>query len=46
LHDEIKIIQNAVFLFSLKKEQNLISYCKQNSHNCWIHFLFNISAYS
>ena len=26
LHDGIKTIQNGVFLFSLKKEQNLVSF--------------------
>jgi len=28
LHDGIKTIQNVVFLFSLKKEQNLVSFWK------------------
>jgi len=36
LHDGIKTIQNGVFLFSLKKEQNLVSFQKTKKNTFFL----------
>jgi len=38
LHDGIKTLQDVFFLFSLKKEQNLVSFKKKNKKNRWLGF--------